>query len=381
LQEPSTKQSGLPSTDYYAPEYKIEVDGQILDEETKGDILDLKVAMDIDNMTSFDFTVNNWDDKNFDFKYSDKKTFNIGNVVHVHMGYADGLRSMVSGQISTLSPKFPESGPPTMAIRGLDGMFKLRDRQPAPDDVKKFVDKADWEIAQIVGERNGMTVEVTKEGVKHDLVVQKNQDDAIFIVERAKRIDFDCYVRTNPDSGESTLFFVKPTDARSGDTVHLYTFEWGTSLINFNPQLTLSSQVSKVTVRGWDPRTKSPIVYTSKDSDLPPPPPGSGTSGPQSAQTNLNGKQQVVVDAPVTSQQEAQDLAVSLLRERAYEFITGTGQVIGLPDLRPGYNLELKGLGKRFSGDYYIKKVEHSLGASGYLSRFEVRRVYDGGTV
>ena len=376
----SIKRSGLPSTDYYAPDYKIEIEGQTVDPETKGDILDLKVVMDMDNMTSFEFTVNNWDDKSFDFKYSDKKTFNVGNRVHVQMGYADGLRSMARGQITTLAPKFPESGSPTMAISGLDGMVKMRDRKPADDDVKKFVNMADWQIAQVIAARNEMSVRVTEEGEQHELVVQKNQDDAQFLMERAKRIDFECYVMTDPDSGEDTLHFVKPTDARSGDTVRLYTFEWGTSLINFTPQLTLSRQVSKVTVRGWDPRTKQAIVYTADQNALPGNSANGGTSGPQAAQENLRGKQEVVVDAPVTSQEEAQKLAESRLKEMAYEFITGTGQVIGLPDLRPGYNVELKGLGKRFSGEYYVKKVEHSLGGSGYLTQFEVRRVFDGGT-
>jgi phage protein D len=41
--------------------------------------------------------------------------------------------------------------------------------------------------------------------------------------------------------------------------------------------------------------------------------------------------------------------------------------------------LELKGLGKRFSGEYYVKKVEHTLGSNGYLTQFDVRRVFDGG--
>ena len=82
----------------------------------------------------------------------------------------------------------------------------------------------------------------------------------------------------------------------------------------------------------------------------------------------------------MTSQEEAKKLAISLLAERAYEFITGSGQVIGLPDLRPGDNVFLKNLGKRFSGEYYVKKVEHSLGNNGYTTNFDVRRVYDGET-
>lgn len=386
MAERSVNQPGLP-TDYYAPDYRIEIEGQELDPKSKGDILEVKVVMDMENMTSFEFNVNNWDDKTFFFKYSDKPTdpkqvtYDLGNRVHVKMGYAGNLLSMARGQITTLAPKFPESGSPTISISGLDGMLKLRDRKPTDKDIKKFVNQTDSEIATIIGQRNGLDVKVTKTTEKHDLVVQKNQDDAQFIMERAKRIDFDCFVQTDPDTGKDTLYFVKPTDGRSSDKIRVYEFEWGKNLINFSPQLTISRQVSKVTVRGWSAELKDVFEYTAEPKDLP----GGGgsnkgTSGPEAAEKQLNGKQEVVVDAPVTSQEEAKKLAISLLAERAYEFITGSGQVIGLPDLRPGDNVFLKNLGKRFSGEYYVKKVEHSLGNNGYTTNFDVRRVYDGET-
>jgi phage protein D len=131
-------------------------------------------------------------------------------------------------------------------------------------------------------------------------------------------------------------------------------------------------------VRGWDPKTKQPITATATPANLPAGG-GQGTSGPAAAAATFPNKQEVVVDSPVTSVQEAQDLANSLLRERAYEFITGSGSVIGVPNLRPGDNVRLTGLGKRFTGDYYVKKVEHTIGSSGYLTNFEVRSTYDGG--
>jgi len=196
-------------------------------------------------------------------------------------------------------------------------------------------------------------------------------------MERAKRIDFDCYIYANPASDHSVLRFVKPTDDRAGSRARTHAFRWGESLMSFEPTLTLSKQVSQVTVRGWDSATKQAIVVTATSADLPG---GGGTSGPQEAQRSLGNRQDVVVDAVVTSEEEARELAISLLRERAYEFITGSGEIIGLPDLRPGDNLELDGLGQRFSGTYYVKKVEHKIGGSGFTSRFEVRRVFDGGT-
>jgi phage protein D len=388
LVENPNRLSGLPPTDYYAPNFKVLVEGKELDPVAHGDILDVKVTMDLQNLSSFDLTVNNWDDASFDFKYSDTRTFDIGNRVDIEMGYADKLDFMMSGIIQTLSPRFPESGPPTLSVSGVDRRVKLRDRKPTPQDVKKFVKKTDWQIAQIIAQRNGLETNetsVTKEGEEHSIVVQKNQDDLTFLMERAKRIDFDFYIRIDPSTGKDTLFFVKPTDNRDARRSRVFVFEWGKNLMNYSTQLTLNQQVGSVTVRGWDPITKRQISYTTTDSDLPNTP-GNGTNGPAAAKDKLANRQDFVVDQPVVSEQEARDLAISLLRERAYQFLTGSGQVIGLSAMRPGDLVELLGLGQRFSGtreqplQYYIQKATHTLGNSGYLTQFEVRSTKDGGT-
>jgi phage protein D len=376
----SIRQPGLPATDYYAPNFKVEVEGHELDPESKGDVLDLKVTMDIDNLTSFDLTVNNWDDKRFGFKYSDTSVFDVGNRVHIRMGYADQLLFMAYGVITMLTPNFPDSGPSTLGITGLDAMVKLRDRKPLPNERKIWLQAADREVVQEIAQRNKLPLKVKREGIKYDRIVQKDQDDARFVMERAKRIDLDCYIRVDPDTGLDTLYFLEPSDARTGSVQRVYVFEWGKSLISFSPKLTIGRQVGNVTVRGWDPRTKSPIVYTAGPSDLPGSGAGGGDSGPELAQKRLADKQDIVVDQPVGSLQEARELAISLLRERAYGYLTGSGHVIGLPDLRPGDNVELQGLGKRFSGEYYVTKVEHAIGSSGYTTHFDVRRDRDGGT-
>jgi phage protein D len=172
------------------------------------------------------------------------------------------------------------------------------------------------------------------------------------------------------------LRFVRPTDDRAGARVRLHEFTYGQTLRSFQPTLTLSRQVSEVTVRGWDNRNKTGIVATATSADLPGA--GQGDSGPAAAERSLGGRSEVIVDAPVMTEQEARELAISLLRERAYEFITGNGEIIGLPDMRPGDNVLLEGLGERFSGSYYVRNVEHVINSSGYTTRFECRKVFEG---
>jgi phage protein D len=374
----SVLKSARPADDYYAPDFRVEVEGEVLDATTHGDVLELKVVMDMQNMTSFDFTVNNWDDATVSHKYTETDVFSVGRNVNILMGYAGKLLPMVSGQIATMSPHFPESGASTLTVGGLDGMFRLRDRKPAEGEVTKYKNMADWQIAEAIAQRNGLKAKVTRTGQVHDEVVQKNQDDATFLMERAKRIDFDCYVRTDPSSGEGLLHFEKPTDGRDSSVIRVYQFNWGENLISFNPTINLSRQVGKITVRGWNDRTKQAIVATAVAKDVPQAGKGSGAkSGPETAESSMAGKQEIVVDSAVDNEQEAQALANALLAERAEAFITGTGQAIGLPDLRPGDNVEMRGLGVRFNGPYYVTKVEHVINESGYRTQFDVRRLFD----
>jgi phage protein D len=382
------------SPDRYAPEFEVHIEGLEMDPSTKNDIIDIKVNRDIDEMSGFDLTLNNWDDVNLKFKHSDSPQLKLGGRVSVRLGYADKLLTVATGTISTLSPKFTDSASPTVQVSGVDGLLRLKDRKPTENEVKVYRDLPDWQIAKQIAQRNHLQIKVTEEGPEHVLVVQKNQDDASFLLERAKRLDFDCYILPDPQTGEDTLYFIKPTDGRDSRPIRVYRLAYAPglstgptnqpeglipNLLEFTPTLTLSQQVGKLTVRGWDPRTKQPISFTATAENLPTGQnTADGQSGPQAAESTLGGRQDVLVDAPVSSDQEARELAISLLRERAYEFITATGRVAGLPELRPGDNLEIYGLGQRFSGTYFVKRVEHSLNTSGFFTTFTARRIHQG---
>ncbi|MEE4590320.1 type IV secretion protein Rhs [Streptomyces sp. DSM 41524] len=387
-----TPEVALP--DRYAPEFDVRIEGLEMDPSTKNDIIDIKVNRDIDELSGFDLTLNNWDDVNLRFKHSDSPRFRLGGRVSVRLGYADKLLTVATGTISTLSPKFTDGASPTVQVSGVDGLLRLKDRKPTENETKIYRNLPDWRIAEQLAQRNHLRIEVTREGPTHDVVVQKNQDDATFLLERAKRLDFDCYILPDAKTGEDTLYFTKPTDGRDGRPIRLYRLAYAPglstgptgrpeglvpNLMEFTPTLTVSQQVSKVTVRGWDPRTKQAIAFTATAENLPAGQnTADGQSGPQVAESTLQGRQEVVVDAPVGSDQEARELAISLLRERAYEFITATGKVAGLPELRPGDNLEIYGLGHRFSGTYFVKRVEHTLNTSGFFTQFTGRRIHQG---
>jgi uncharacterized protein len=384
---PDTRLSGSPDN-YYAPDFLVEVEGQALDPDTRGDVVEVKVTLDVDALASVDLKLNNYDDTTFDLKWSDSDLFRLNNRVHVKLGYVGSLVSMLRGPITTLSPEFTSEGAPTLTVRALDRLAVLRDSRP-PEAEVTYKDKKDWEIAQAIAERHHLRFEHDDDGPVHDLVVQRNTDDLTFLMERAARIDFKVYMKTDPDTGEDVLRFGKPTDGRDGGTARTYVLAWGTlanntgvapSLIEFKPTVSSADQVQSVTVRGWDVKQKQPITAVALPADTPGVSGSGDATGPASAAGvgTSGGRQDVVVNAPVQTDEEALRLAEALLAERAYAFLTATGKAIGLPDLRPGDNVEIHGVGTRFSGTYFVTKATHTLNASGLLTDFTVRKTYQG---
>jgi len=392
----ATRSPGLP-TDYYAPEFVVEVEGTPLDPASKGDVLEIKVEMDLKELTSVDLKINNYDDTAFDLKWSERAEFAIGNRVHVQMGYADRLCSMIRGYITAMSAEFPSDGPPTLVVRALDGLVKLKGSKP-PEGELTYENLADWQIAQRIAQRHGLRVKATETGPVHDLVVQRNVDDALFVKERAALIDFDAYVHIDPTSGEDVLWFVEPADGRGTAPVTTYVLSWGSlrngtvppSMIEFKPTITAGDQVQSVTVRGWDPVKKQKISQTAtgpttpgvtasatgSTSDTRSGAASGPSTGPDAAAAlgGSDGRHEVIVDRPVATDEEALALARSLLADRSYEFLTAHGKIIGLPDLRPGDTLEIDGVGARFGGSYFTTKVTHTLSDKGYLTEFDLRK-------
>jgi phage protein D len=54
--------------------------------------------------------------------------------------------------------------------------------------------------------------------------------------------------------------------------------------------------------------------------------------------------------------------------------VEATGTSVGLPELRAGQQLLIRGLGARFSGVYFVTKTTHTLNDSGYVTKFTARR-------
>jgi phage protein D len=292
--------------------------------------------------------------------------FAIGNKIEIKLGYMDHLQTLIIGEITGLEPEFAHNRVPSLSVRGFD----LRHRLQRGLKSRTFVQKKDSEIAsQIAGDAR-LTPDVRDSETVHDYVLQHNQTDLEFLLERARRIQYEVVVQ------DKTLLF-RPVGNAQKEVIIFKAGKSGSldgELLEFHPRLVSGGQVSEVAVRGWDPKEKRELVGQAKIGDEASKMDGE-SSGGALAESRFGPTIETVSRLPVFTQTEADQMAKARFNSLLLQLITGDGLCRGRTDLRAGIVIKLDGLGKRFGGQYYVTEVNHRYSAkSGYQTHFSVRR-------
>ena len=354
--------------DFYVPEFKIKIGRSDLPKEVVRDIIQVTFKDSLDNIESFEFTVNNWDAATRTFKYSGSDIFIPGNGVELTMGYMGdaGLSPMIEGEITSMRPTFPAGGQPTLAVSGVGPLHKLRRKQES----HTYEDRTDGEIARQIAGRLGVTITTDADAEAAEerfaYLIQDNKLDIVFLLERAKRLGYDLYIEAG--SGGKSIYFGPTVNKRQPE----FELHYGKSLIQFQPNLDVSNQVYKVTVKGWDAINKTHFEQTVSRGEIR----VKGINCPtlQAAlEESFKEKEETVSDAPVNSPQEAITLAREYLEENAKQMVKASGSTVGLPELRSGTVLHIGGLDDCFNGRYFVTGTTHTIGGSGYTTQFQCR--------
>jgi uncharacterized protein len=382
---------------FYVPSVEVYVRGKKLAANVINDILQVTYKDSINEIDSFNIDINNWDADKRTFKFAPalkdyEGIFDPGATIELWMGYVKNMRQMMRGQITALEPNFPESGAPTLAVRGLNELHQFRTEQ----HTKSWLDgtKTDTDIAKelcglpIKKGQPGLGIAIETNPSANEtadaFVFMSNQYDIVFLLERARRHGYEVYLKDV--KGKQTLYFgLSESNANSP----VYQLEWGKSLINFRPTLSTAKQVSTVEVRGWDRKANKVIDEKYTLQDL--------WKAQKKSQTEINrltqianaygNRTEVITDKPVHTQKEAQQLARATLEHQSKTLIEGSGSTVGLPDLRSGVALEILGFGAQtdrdgnivgtgsdFDGEYFVTETTHTIGGGGYRTTFSARR-------
>ena len=365
--------------DLYVPTYTIKVNGKDLLHDLFLEISSVTVDDTLKGADRFSFVVNSA----FDFERRELRPntefssipsaqreprnfpfitdlFAFGTGVEVYMGYqADQEPTlMIRGKITAVQTSFPSGGLPQITVSGYDLSYCMTKGKKS----RNWANKTDSDIVTQIAQEHGLTANVKDTRVQHPKTEQSQESDWQFIEKLADRNGYEIHVF------DQELSFAPPANDKSA----VLSLEWGRGLLSFSPEINIAEQISKVEVRGWDVNSKKEIVGTATAGEEP----GRDSqarSGAEVIKAVCRDQGELKVRIPVFSQQEAKRRAEAILKKRSEMFVQGSGESIGLPEIRAQKNIELLGMGKPFDKTYYIEQSTHTINSSGYRTTFKVK--------
>jgi phage protein D len=399
----SVPQASTRFGDFYVPRFEITAGGARIDPAVLRDVIQVTYNDSTTEIDSFDITVNNWDAATRSFKYvggedsvsgstAAEQVFNpCARDFELKLGYGSDLTTIATGSTTSLEPSFPASGAPTLTVRALNVLHKLRTkryREHWPNNRLRTVTIS--RVAQDIGNltdggqrRFPLPIRVDQQAMRNephlDYLAQDNQYDIDFLLLEARRIGYVVYVDQERSGGRTReVLRFAPSDARHPGVPDVsYELTWGVSLVDFTPKLSTANQVSSVEVRSWNRNSNRAIRerVTLRHGDIR----VNRDLIPLLSPPGCQPREDVVVNEPQYTAAQARRRALAILSERLKGLVEATGTTVGLPDLRAGQRVRIRGLGARFSGTYFVVRTTHTLNDSGYVTKFTARRE-EGGT-
>lgn len=341
------------------PQIDVLINGAPASAATLGYIEEVAVDDSVELPSAFHFSVTSSDAQDENDPWVDNENlFSVGNTVEIKMGESGAMTSLIVGEITSLEPEFSMGRLPLLNVRGYDRRHRLQRGRKT----RTFLQQMDSDIAARVGGEAGLTVQATATGVSLDYVLQAGQTDWEFLCARARLIGYEVIVN------DKTLIF-RPVGSVQSEAL---TLSMNDDLVEFYPRLSSVGQVTEVKVQSWSVKDKNAVLGDSKVGDEQA---MGGSSGASAAAKAFGSAIDVVLDRPAEAQAEADQIAKARFSELALDFITGEGVCRGRTDLRAGKVVRIEGIGRRFSGPYYVTSAVHRCSsAGGYVTEFAVRR-------
>ncbi len=360
---------GIKYKDFYVPAFKVMVNGKDLVRELFLTVTTTEVDLKEKTAGRFSFTVANafdWEERSFVSIQNNSRLnlielFEFGSEVEILFGYGDPseLPLILRGIITEISTSFSEGGIPELSVSGYDKLYYLT----IGKETRNWEQKRDSDVVSELVEGTGLSLNV-EETIPEKPRIEKGQEsDMDFLIKLAERNSFTFYVR------ENEFYFGARNKNATGDIE----LEWGKGLLSFSPEANLAGQVGSVEVRSVSAERGELIIgraFAGDESDTRP----RARSGSEHISGALNNQPSITVRASVHTQEEADRLAQAVLDERGQNFITGNGESIGLPEILPDINLEIKELGQPFSQIYYINGAKHTINGSGYKTSWNAEQ-------
>lgn len=284
------------------------------------------------------------------FPISDKNELSPGNKVAIEVGYGSEPSAIFSGIIVKHSLKIGRCSDTRLVIECADEAIKMTVGRKHANFIALSsgdVVKDSEVITTIIADYSGLTADIEATDVELSSLVQYGATDWDFILSRAEANSMLVI------SGDGT-FSVKTPDFSSEAVL---TVTYGQDIMDFRADLDSSFQLSQVTSVGWDSTTMAVVEETvTPESD-------------SSARATKNGLLSAVLGVEnftlKTSTPQVQKSlkawSTAQLTKSRLSLLRGHVRFQGNATPNLGEQIEVIGVGERFSGNVFCSAIKHRI--------------------
>jgi len=425
----------MTARDFMAPAFRLFVEGHEVGEEVTQHVVEIDVEHTVDVISKTSIVVQDADNR-----WTDSILWEPGNEVDVFMGYGNALGHVGRFEILRHLPDYPEDGVPTLKISGYDRAYRMTRQSVDVTGAKRAPKKKDklaeagrvWantsigEVVSFVCAKYGITPDIDPEIATKQIgtfVQKKGTSDYKILRYLANIYGAEFFVEFVPEFAaiEGVSFgaikakgagvapsssapgwvcrFRLPKNAKQEKT---YEFERGTptaTILSASVDWGIDSSVVDVQVSVFD-RAKGEFVVVNAEAPEPKGKPKrfspglfaqGGTLGevktdattadaiesPSAIKIAAQGHS---IDVPTRSFKNAEEaiaFAQTWLERHRDAFLVARATLPGVETLRGGQTHRLKGLGRRYDGDFYFAAVRHRYDSNTYRTEVIARKVVE----
>ena len=295
-----------------------------------------------------------------------KKYILLGSRLDLYLGYGDQARQVFTGAITRVNFLYEKSGAPCIRLTAMDvkgvmmsGCYsKQLKADNFADAVTEILNRTAYEKLKSTQIIKGVYVTETPDKLRKAMsggvmtvssqsVEMVAESDYEFVVKAAKKNNYEFFTECG------NVYFRK---AKADQSV-LISIAPDTGLRSFDISYDVTGLTEKVTVRSMDV-AKGQVISAQKKFSAK-------ISQGSAAMAMLKGSEKVYIDPSVTSKEEAEERAASLMEQISYRYGSLRCEMIGIPELLPGHFVEVSGLGTGVDNTFYLSRVRHIMTEDG----------------
>lgn len=293
-----------------------------------------------------------------------QKYIYLGSKVEVFLGYRDTVQSVFVGLIAKVSYQYLDGEIPCIRVTAMDpksimmagSYHKQLKAKTHTDAVKEILQKTTYNKLQSTGIISGIEVTAPMSipnvgGAKAsaETIEMVAESDYEFIVKLAKKYNYEFFC----DNGK--VYYRKAKAV----TTPIFTLSPSMGVQSFDIEYDITGLSETILARSTDAAKGSLIEAKTKFTNK--------ISMGNKAKNMIKGSQHVYVDPTISSDEDAKNRVESLLEDISFRFGTLNLDMVGIPEMKPGYFLDLQCFGDGPSNVFYIMNVRHIIrGDGGY---------------